>query len=79
VLEVNGAVDFTHDYSLNGQNIFDAVASMIGKVVREHTDGPAAGNRCSDRVARQWARSAGDGRVRAGHPGAHSRRLQQAQ
>ena len=32
VLELNGAVDFTHEYSLDGHDVFDAVASMLAPV-----------------------------------------------
>jgi RimK family alpha-L-glutamate ligase len=31
VLEVNGAVEFTRDYSLDGQDVFDKVASVVAR------------------------------------------------
>lgn len=42
VLEVNGAVDFTREYSLGGRNIFDGVAGVIEELAGEHAGGAVA-------------------------------------
>jgi [lysine-biosynthesis-protein LysW]---L-2-aminoadipate ligase len=37
VIELNGAVDFTSDYSLDGHDVFDEVAAMLRREVEERT------------------------------------------
>ena len=41
ILEVNGAVEFTRDYSLDGQDVFDQVASIVAR------DATATGDRAT--------------------------------
>jgi [lysine-biosynthesis-protein LysW]--L-2-aminoadipate ligase len=48
VIELNGAADFTSDYSLDGRDVFDEVADTLGRALaerdgagRDGTDGPA--------------------------------------
>jgi RimK family alpha-L-glutamate ligase len=42
VLELNGAVDFTSEYSLNGGEIFDDVATSLARLVASASTPPAA-------------------------------------
>ncbi|MDQ3873982.1 MAG: ATP-grasp domain-containing protein [Actinomycetota bacterium] len=45
VLEINGAVDFTVDYSLGGENVFDAAAdALLARIDREYPKETGAGS-----------------------------------
>jgi RimK family alpha-L-glutamate ligase len=40
VLEVNGAVDFTDEYSLDGENVFEHVLQVLARAVRGEIEAP---------------------------------------